>query len=513
MDNPPLNLAEQHERYLARYSRRNLLRAGALGGAALAVGLPATAQATPRSADVSGSAVRPFGRHLAFGADPSQQVVVSWQVPAAVSAPFIRLGVSPTDFGSPVAAEVRTLTSQLSWQHPVEDEPLIKPKSVTQYYLHAQLGRLIPDTTYYYVLGHQGYDPTGQFGEIATFHTAPAPGRGGGFTFTAFGDQGIGYNAAATGNLISGLAPAFHLHMGDLSYANSQGGGGTDDTYDARLWDSFFVQNEPIAARIPWMMAIGNHEMEAWYAPDGYGGVRARFTMPDNAWSASTGIYSWRYQNVGLISLDGNDICYNTPANLNYTKGAQLTWLHKTLAAMRADPTIDFIVAYFHQCVYSTCHENGAELGAQQQWAPLFDTYHVDLVLNGHNHIYERTDPIKNGKAGKQLPSGGTVNPVTDGTPYVVAGGGGGGLYAFPASDSYLGHETNNNSPIPMRICEPDGSNETVKVTWSRVRYTGYCLVAVDVNPATTTAPAQLTVRSLTEDGTPVDQFVIRRSA
>ena len=517
--NPPLSLAEQHERYVARYSRRNLFRAGAIGGAALAIGgstalLPQPALASTKTHDVSGSAVRPFGRHIAFGADPSQQVVVSWQVPVAVTAPFIRLGVSPAEFGAPLAAEVRTLTSQLSWQHPVEDEPLIKPKSVTQYYLHAQLGQLIPDTTYYYVVGHQGYDPVsqgGRLGEIASFHTAPAPGRGGAFTFTAFGDQGIGYNATATGNLIAGLAPAFHLHMGDLSYANSDGGGGTDDKYDARLWDQFFVQNEPIAAQIPWMMAIGNHEMEAWYSPDGYGGVRARFTTPDNAWASSTGIYSWRYQNVGLISLDGNDICYNTPANLNYTKGAQLTWLHATLASMRADPSIDFIVVYFHQCVYTTCHSNGAELGAQQQWAPLFDTYQVDLVLNGHNHIYERTDPIKAGKASKQLPSGGTVNPVTDGTPYVVAGGGGGGVYSFPASDSYLGHVSTSTKPIPMQISEPDGKNETVQVTWSRVRYTGYCLVTVGVTQATTTTPAQLNVSSLMEDGTVVDQFTVQR--
>jgi hypothetical protein len=511
-------LAEDHERYVSRYSRRNLLRVGALGGAAAALGgtfLSGTALASPRSNDVNGSMVRPFGRHLAFGADPSQQVVVSWQVPAAVTAPFIRLGVSPAEFGNPVAAEVRALTSQLSWQHPAESEPLIKPTSVTQYYLHAELNQLIPDTTYYYVVGHQGYDPAGQggrLGEVASFHTAPAPGRGGGFTFTAFGDQGIGYNAAATGNLIAGLAPAFHLHMGDLSYANDSGEGKTSDSYDARVWDSFFVQNEPIASQIPWMMAIGNHEMEVWYTPDGYGGSRARFTMPDNAWSASTGIYSWRYQNVGLISLDGNDICYNTPANLNYTKGAQVTWLHKTLATMRADPSIDFIVVYFHQCVYTTCQDNGAELGAQTQWAPLFDTYHVDLVLNGHNHIYERTDPIKGGKASKQLPAGGTVNPITDGTPYVVAGGGGGSIYTFPAADSYLGHVSTSDKSIPMKYSDPDGTDETVKVTWSRVRYTGYCLVSVDATQATATTPAQLTVRSLMEDGTAVDQFTVQRS-
>jgi hypothetical protein len=506
-----LTLAEQHERYTARYSRRSLFRVGAVGGAALAVGgvLPATGSAATEK--VSGAAVRPFGRHIAFGADPSQQVVVSWQVPAAVTAPFVRIGLSPTDLGQPITPEVRTLTSQLSWQQPLEDEPLVKPKTVVQYYLHARLDHLVPDTTYFYVVGHQGFDPAGTLEGVATFHTAPAVGRPAAFGFTAFGDQGVGYNATATTGLISSLAPAFHLHMGDLSYANRSGGGDTTDEYDARVWDQFFAQNESASAQIPWMMAIGNHEMEAWYSADGYGGVRARFTMPDNAWAGSTGIYSWRYQNVGLISLDGNDICYNTATNLNYTKGKQLAWLKATLAAMRADRSIDFIVVYFHQCAYSTCHSNGAELGAQQQWAPLFDTYKVDLVLNGHNHIYERTDPIRAGKATKKLASGDTVTPARDGTTYVVAGGGGGGVYKFPASDTYLGHETKNDAPVPMQISDESGKDHIVDVTWSRVRYTGYCLVSVNVTAATGTAPARMTVQALTEDGTAVDRFTVSK--
>ncbi|MFH8586803.1 purple acid phosphatase family protein [Streptomyces celluloflavus] len=517
----------------SRHSRRGILRIGASGGAAWAAGtvlLPggaAAAVAEPRTAPAAaagpavpsavrtaGSALRPFGRHINFGADPARQMVVSWQVPAAVADPFIRIGLNPGDLGNRVRAEVRPLVSKLAWQHPVEDQPLVKPKKVTQYHLHAALDHLVPDTTYYYVVGHRGYDPVAQgarLGEVASFRTAPAPGHGGAFTFTAFGDQGIGYNAAATSNLIAGLDPAFHLHMGDLCYANTEGGGTRSDKYDARVWDSFFVQNEPVSSRTPWMISMGNHEMEAWYGEDGYGGMRARYAMPDNAWERSTGIYSWRYQNVGLLSLDGNDVCFNTPANLDYTRGKQTPWLRRRLAAFRADPTIDFIVVYFHQCTYSTCHDNGAELGAQQDWAPLFDRYQVDLVLNGHNHVYERTDPIRGGKATRKLPSGGTTDPVADGTTYVVAGGGGGGLYKFPVGDTYLGHEKPNDEPVPMVVSTRDGHEQTVKVEWSRVRYTGYGLVTVDVTPAAAGRAAQLKVRCLIEDGSAVDEFTVRR--
>ncbi|MFD4657440.1 metallophosphoesterase [Kitasatospora sp. NPDC058444] len=221
------------------------------------------------------------------------------------------------------------------------------------------------------------------------------------------------------------------------------------------------MQNEPVAARTRWMPAIGNHEMEPWDGADGYGGMRARFTTPDNAWSQSTGI--------------------------------------------------DFIVVYLHQCTYSTCHDNGAELGAQQDWAPLFDKYKVDLVLSGHNHVYERTDPIRAGKATRKVVSGDTVDPVKDGTTYVVAGGGGGGLYSFPASDTYLGHESANDKPVPMVVSDRSGHSQTVKVTWSRVRYAGYCLVAIDVTPAVAGKPARMELRSVTEDGTAVDRVTVQR--
>ncbi|AHH99135.1 metallophosphoesterase [Kutzneria viridogrisea] len=521
-------LAEQYDDAMRRYSRRNIFRIGAMGGAALTAGgvlVPnAAAAASPfavptvllNAETVAGSALRPFGRHLAYGADPSRTLVVSWQTPAKVSAPYLRFGTVPGEFGEAVPAEVRALTSDLAWQKPDHTFSPHLGKAVTQYYLHVRLDNLLPGTTYYYVVGHQGYDPTtsGRIGEVATFRTAPTPASKNGFSFTAFGDQGVGYNALATNSLIADLAPQFHLAMGDMSYAlNGEGGHPAEDVYDARKWDSFFAQNEPIAAEIPWMVALGNHEMEGWYDYHGYGGMRARFTMPDNAWDGSTCIYSWRYQNVGLISLDGNDICYNSPSNLNYTEGKQLNWLKAQLGKFRGDPTIDFIIVYCHQCTYSTSSSNGAELGAQEKWAPLFDQYQVDLVLNGHNHVYERTDPIRAGKGRKKAAIQSTVNSATDGTTYITAGGGGESINKWVDSkidDSYYGHV--KDATATMRFDEENGEEHQVKVTWSRVRYRGYSLVAVDVTPAANGTPAQLKVRALTEKGTLVDEITVRRS-
>ncbi|MFS8104123.1 metallophosphoesterase family protein [Lentzea alba] len=438
-------------------SRRSLF---VLGGTAALVA--ATASRTDAAPD--GLKSRPLGRHIAFGADPSRQVVISWQQLEKPVAPYVRIATSENNFSAPVAAEVRTLKSEIGWQEGDHSFPPHGPDPMYQYYLHVKLNDLKPDTTYFYVVGHQNYTPGKRRGEVAKFRTAPASTSTKPFTFTAFGDHGYGYNARKINSLAADQEPAFHLALGNLSYAihngtpNLEGGHPDTDKYDAARWNSLFAQNEFIAANTPWMITLGNREMEEWYSPNGYGGVQARFTMPDKSY------YAWRYQNVGLISLDSNDISRN-PANLNYTKGKQLTWLKAQLQRLRADPTIDFIVVHLHHATYSTA-EGGSEELAQQKWAPVFDKYRVDLVLNAHNRVYERTDPIKAGKA------------VNDGTTYVTVGIGGQGLDRF----------------------------STDTLPWSRVRYRGYGLVAVDV------APKQMTVRALDEDGGLIDQFTLPRT-
>jgi len=477
-------------------SRRSLFKVGALLTAAATGTGVAEAEAVP-----DGRKARPVGRHIAFGADPATQVVISWQQLQKVNRPYARIATRAGEFGAPIAAEVRTLKSEIGWQEGDHSFPPHGPDPMYQYYLHVRLDGLTPDTTYFYVVGHESCEP----GEVAQFRTASTTGTP--FTFTAFGDQGYGYNARKLTSLAADQGPAFHLALGNLSYAihngtpNVEGGHPTTDKYDAARWNSLLAQNEFLTKNVPWMITLGNREMEEWYSPNGYGGVRARFTMPDNAWSGSTGIYAWRYQNVGLVSLDGNDICYRNTANFGYTGGKQLTWLNGQLARFRKDPAIDFIVVYLHHATYSTSDGGGAESFAQQKWAPVFDKHQVDLVLNAHNRVYERTDPIKAGRAGKT------------GTTYVTAGGGGQALDKFyqDAPESYLGHENPSGTPT-MRCFEKNSDKSTdTEVTWSRVRYRGYGITAIDVTPKTTTAPARMKIRALDEDGGLIDEITLRR--
>ncbi|MFG3270431.1 purple acid phosphatase family protein [Streptomyces luteogriseus] len=510
-----MSMAEQHEYLRARFSRRTMIRGGAVtlgavAGGAFVPGATAraavpTARTAPAGQTVDGAHVAPFGRHLAYGADPRTEMTVSWQVPVAVKKPFIRIGAHPWDLSRKIDAEVRTLFTPAgvgaSGNH-------------TQYYVHAELSHLKPGRTYYYGVGHQGFDPAAPhlLGTLGTFTTAPAHKRP--FTFTAFGDEGVSYHALANNSLLLGQNPAFHLHAGDIAYGDPTGQGRTDDTgFDSRVWDQFLAQTESVAKSVPWMPAYGNHDMEAWYSPNGYGGEEARWTLPDNGPDKKNlpGVYSFVYGNTAVISLDANDISFEIPANLGISGGTQTTWLEAQLKKYRAARDVDFIVVFFHHCAYCTSTSHASEGGVRQEWVPLFEKYTVDLVINGHNHQYERTDVIKGDKVAKKLPIGGTAYPETDGVVYVTAGAAGRSLYAFSAPLSYEGNERDVESVASFVNVKGGKRNETV--TWSRVRYLDYSFLRVDVTPAPKGRLATLTVRGIAETGDQVDHFTVARRA
>ena len=527
-----LPLAEQYEWFKKATSRRSLLRGGLVGAGAVAAGsgllagpaaaattAPSTASAGASAAPAtssllqtagrpSGASVIPFARHISFGADPTSQVSVVWQVPSTVAHPFVRIGHSPLDLGEKVAAELTVLSTPFGDVSPVDSVPLIAPTQIEQYYVQARVKNLLPGRTYYYAVGHDGYDPASCPGlePARSFTTAPT-GRPS-YTFTAFGDQGVTYDAVALGGLVRSQNPSFHLHAGDLSYAESGGSGVVTDTYDPRIWDQFLVQNERFASVVPWQAVVGNHEMEPWYSPDGYGGFFDRFAQPVEGQS----YYSFTYGNVAYLALDANDVTYEFPANHNYSGGKQTAWLTRQLAAYRADRNIDFIVAYFHECAYCTATAHASDGGVRAAWTPIFDEYSVDLVINGHNHVYERNDPLRGGKVGATAPIGSTVYSKTQGTTYVVAGSSGNSLYAFTAGDSYIGN-VDDDSSITSWYRNPSGGETPETVSWSRVRYTGYALLAVDVEPGSHGAAPKLVLRAVNEYGDEIDTITIKRSA
>lgn len=164
-------------------------------------------------------------------------------------------------------------------------------------------------------------------------------------------------------------------------------------------------------------------------------------------------------------------------------------------------------MVFFHHCAFSTTNAHASEGGVRDAWVPLFDKHQVDLVVNGHNHVYERTDALRGGRVARRVPIGESVSAVRDGVVYVTAGGAGKGLYDFPAPDSYERHVSDQES-VPSYHWKQGGEKVTETVEWSRVRYTGFSFLAVEVTGGNR---PRLDVSALAESGKRVDHFTITR--
>lgn len=454
-----MSMADRHDYLHRRMTRRTFIRGAAIAAGTLAAG-PTLWRQSARAA------ATPSGVRLAYGSDPTRQMVISWATAEPISNPFVELG-HDGGLGTKVAAETRTVAGTSTLYH------------------HAVVSGLAPGEGYVYRIGGEG--------DLRTLTTAPDEARP--FTFSAFGDQGVSANAGRTTALVGSQNPAFHLHAGDLCYAYSAGSGGPPPPNTA-VWDQWLGLISPLAATTPWMVAVGNHEMENGYGPQGYDGVLGRFTLPGGG--PVPVVYAFRYANAAFISLDGNDASSELTHNRGWTQGAQDAWLRKTLQELRRDPAIDFVVAQFHHCAYCTNAVHASDGGVRNRWGAIFDEFTVDLVINGHNHCYERTHPVRNGQPTAEVPKGGEVEAAKQGTVYVTAGGGGQAAYQaslFPSS----------------YVIDDSGARVPEMATWSAVRYLDLSVVLADVTPAGADGVARMTLRALSIDGQEIDRLTLVR--
>lgn len=412
-----MSAQDMHDFLKRTYGRRNVLRGAAILGAA-AVASPVLWRQS--AALASTTAIGP--QWIGFGADPASQMYISWSsgtasgTAPAPPAPMVRWGLD-SSYGSSRSADQ-------SSQVPV---PAVtgEPAENT-YYQHLLLSGLAPATTYHYSVSNDGL----KWSADATFTTGP--GGLGDFRFTAFGDEAASSTRALPmAQLVTSLKSSFHLVTGDLAYAVKQGELIPNVSgFSPAQWDKYLGVIGPNAARsIPWQASVGAHEVEP-LADNGYAGFVTRFAQAYDLSSGTPVLRSYTYGNVAIIHLDGNDLSAQETVNNGYSAGAQTTWLAGKLAAYRSTGAgVDFIVVVCNCCCYSSNQTHTSDGGLRDVWGPLFDQYQVDLVISGHVHAYERTNPMRAGQPTRTVASGGTVAPATDGTTYVCSGGGGNGLY------------------------------------------------------------------------------------
>jgi len=237
--------------------------------------------------------------------------------------------------------------------------------------------------------------------------------------------------------------------------------------------------------------------MEAGNGELGYNGYLDRFSLPSNGVKEAPVTYSFAYGNVGFVALDGNDASSEIARNEGYLGSAQDQWLERRLKQMRADPDIDFIVVGFHNCMYCTNLVHGSDGGCRSRWEPLFDRFTVDLVVNGHNHCYERTHLMRGGDPVVDAPRGSVVNSRR-GTTYLTAGGAGQAVYP--------------TGGLPLSFVTIEGGIRVPEATtWSALVDNQHSIGFVDVTPRSAGKPAQMKLTALATNGSVIDTVTLRR--
>jgi len=218
------------------------------------------------------------------------------------------------------------------------------------------------------------------------------------FTFIVFGDSGKGtqqqYRLAAQ---MAARQPDFILHTGDLIYSQ-----GERRNYRNR----FFAPYRELIRRVNFWPSIGNHDVFEPIDASPYFDV---FELPENGppTVSPEHNYWFDYASARIAVIDSE----LDEATL---RDAVAPWLQGVLT--EADTFWKFVV--FHRPPYTA----GAHLPSeviQRAIVPVLESTGVDLVFNGHDHMYERTHPIRGGKLAED----------GNGVVYVVSGAGGAMLY------------------------------------------------------------------------------------
>lgn len=539
-----MTMAEQyewHRAFLRRHpvSRRQFLGGSAAAAAVAAIGVsPFGARAYAQDAPLSVA-----NRRVGFGTDASSQLRLAAQLSRNPKGNKVYVDHGPTPaLGATTEAEIRNLVTQI----PASDGGVL---AAEQFYAHVPVDGLPGRAPHYY----RWRTDDGFVTDVRSASTAMPRGRAAlaPFRFTMIGDQGTDETPTLPAGLARGdyddayykadddpdvphtanvlrqiiaANPDFHVLAGDIAYADPSGAGKPPtfvpsggrlasgfDKFNPFVWDVYLGSIEASASVTPWMFATGNHDMEAAYPVHGYGGHLARLDFPDDGPAGCPSVYSFVYGNVAVLSLDANDASYEITANTGYSGGAQNRWVERTLAAHRANPDVDFVVCFFHHCAYSTTATHASDGGVRAAWTDLFDRHGVDLVLQGHNHVFERTDPIRANRATTVAGDGGVVHPETDGTVYYTVGCGGRPRYDFQPGEpeSYRGNEAPDTFVPNSYVWTADGGKQAEAVGWSRVRYRGYAFVRVDVRPGTLVS--EMDVVAVDEYGRELDKLTYRR--
>jgi hypothetical protein len=273
------------------------------------------------------------------------------------------------------------------------------------YFFSYQFPTVCPNATIHYQLCSSK-----KCTNIKTYRTAP-PTDTKKFSFNVIGDSRNGLDVWKNVSQLAGSKnTAFTLFNGDI----------VDNGNSGIEWDGWFNAGANYLENNLIFHALGNHEESGSQTAKYYENI---FELPKNP-RGSELYYTTRYGNALFITLNSEAIY--TPNGNGDT--IQLNWLRSVLSSANNDASIKWKVISFHRPFFNIgSHQQEMDLFRSTYWKA-FDDYGVDLILNGHDHNYQRSKPINlNVSSSSPVPQYGSA--VGEGRCQIICGGAGAPFY------------------------------------------------------------------------------------
>ncbi|MGG7178179.1 metallophosphoesterase [Clostridium paraputrificum] len=240
------------------------------------------------------------------------------------------------------------------------------------------------DTNYFYRVGDEEKN---NWSEVGTFKTAP---KGGAFTFINIADTQAKTEEEAD---LSGQTIRKAFNTVKNAEFISLNGDLVDSGNKEEQWDWLFAHSQSNLLNTTFAPVAGNHEKQKNSFIDHF-----NLNTPQGSDTTTGAYYSYDYSNAHFIVLNNNE---NSDEYANFTTG-QIEWMKKDVKAAK-EKGAKWIVVNMHKGPYTTSNHSTdsdimGENGVRNKVAPIMEELGIDLVLQGHDHIYSRTKALKNGK-------------------------------------------------------------------------------------------------------------------
>lgn len=289
-----------------------------------------------------------------------------------------------------------------------------------KYFHEISVSNLEPDTQYEYVVG------TGEDTYSGKFKTAPASGSKEAIKFVYIADTQVA-NATDAKALGATLAEVNKTEDLDFVYL---AGDTTDTAANETQWELLFnnggafpTGGEDMFGNNLVSVVQGNHDNTS---------LTRHINAPGEAGSV---VYSYDYGPATFIMLNLETARYDADARLEQKE-------YLEAAVKEAKERGQWVFVGMHKSIYTgASHITDSDvIEARKYWAPIFTELDVDVVMQGHDHVYSRGFVDENGyNADVEANEDGSIDDPEN-IPLYMVGGHAGGLKWYSKKNYTVGN-------------------------------------------------------------------------